>query len=788
MEISVDSLDFSQPLRGAGPRQASKTLVFARPVRTAVAGLSGWLAEYGSTDDHHVGRLDLRLTTEIVADTVTVTGTFGVRDWSGDWDDPYDGILDFVVIAELESVSATPPRPDLAITGIEFSQATQFFRADRYLDPGNVRPDNSVFLIDGKSTGVRVYVDWDSSAGLTPIAQLTGQLVVTNAAVSTTLTPINPGGSITPRRDATISQANPNHTLNFMIPSGLSSGEVTVTCQVFDQAAPGSQSAAFTRTLIFTPIEPLNVFTVGVTTQQPPAPAPTQAAIVAAFPLLTKTYPRSSVQFTGYNTITLAPPIVGLTASSGCGPGWSSLLDQLSDLRGGSGDVYFGGLPPGIWAAGVIGCSPVGDRVAASFIDLVGTIPHEVGHSLGLRHDPCRGCAQAAQDPDPDYPQYDTFNSDSIGVFGYDPSTNTVFNPASALDFMTAFLPATPWISPYRHQQLLGSTLGGPSPSGAMTLLRGERMTLFLGLEIGRDRMVDRRVSFHHLAPAQGSSGCEAPFTYELLDADRRLLDCGRLHCRCSGVDCDCWPKVTRDAVPYPDGTAYLRIFEGDTQIYEEAIPAPPDIKITGQTTKEGVRLRWQSEAGLAYLIHYEDKRSGQWRGAAPRMTATSYMVPRRLFGDARVLRIRVLASSGIATAVAETEIRIDDQPPPDVSIRLPGGGPTDEGPTTVSPVTRLLATDASGGQVPEDRIRWYDAGGSSIGRGSEIDFRRLPPGQSMVRAVVRGNGGRTTAKSWLIDRDGERFVVRAVICDPEREPSAAPHEHPHPAPKKCDE
>jgi hypothetical protein len=202
MEIRSDSLDFSMPVRGSGPRPASKTMVFPRGVTAAVAGLAGYMTEFSGGDDHHVGMIDVRLATDINGDAVTVTGHFGLRDWSGDWDDNYDGLINFTVIAELESITAPPPRGDLAISGVEFNQATQFFRAGRFLDPTNVRPDNSVFLIEGKNTGVRVYVDYDSSSGLPPISTLSGELIVSNGSGSTTLSPINP--TIAPKRDALI--------------------------------------------------------------------------------------------------------------------------------------------------------------------------------------------------------------------------------------------------------------------------------------------------------------------------------------------------------------------------------------------------------------------------------------------------------------------------------------------------------------------------------------------------------------------------------------------------------
>jgi hypothetical protein len=50
--------------------------------------------------------LEIKLDTSINDITVTVNGRFGLRDWSGDWDDEYDGSIDFVVLADL----ATPVR------------------------------------------------------------------------------------------------------------------------------------------------------------------------------------------------------------------------------------------------------------------------------------------------------------------------------------------------------------------------------------------------------------------------------------------------------------------------------------------------------------------------------------------------------------------------------------------------------------------------------------------------------------------------------------------------------
>lgn len=57
-------------------------MIFPRNVTAATAGLYGNAAEC-SADDHHNGRLEMSLDTSISANTVTVNGVFGLRDWSG---------------------------------------------------------------------------------------------------------------------------------------------------------------------------------------------------------------------------------------------------------------------------------------------------------------------------------------------------------------------------------------------------------------------------------------------------------------------------------------------------------------------------------------------------------------------------------------------------------------------------------------------------------------------------------------------------------------------------------
>lgn len=100
MEMRTDSIDFGRA-RNVSPRTATKDLTFARNVTQATAILTGADFGFSPRDDHHLGRVDIKVDANIIGSTVRVTATLGVRDWSGDVDDDYEGTVHFAVLAEL---------------------------------------------------------------------------------------------------------------------------------------------------------------------------------------------------------------------------------------------------------------------------------------------------------------------------------------------------------------------------------------------------------------------------------------------------------------------------------------------------------------------------------------------------------------------------------------------------------------------------------------------------------------------------------------------------------------
>jgi hypothetical protein len=102
MQIVNSSQSFPV-VSGFGPQVSSANVTFPSSVTQATAILSGFLVEFSGNNDHHLGQLDVQVAVPgsgINGATVTVQITYGLRDWSGNWDDQYDGTVFFSVIGE----------------------------------------------------------------------------------------------------------------------------------------------------------------------------------------------------------------------------------------------------------------------------------------------------------------------------------------------------------------------------------------------------------------------------------------------------------------------------------------------------------------------------------------------------------------------------------------------------------------------------------------------------------------------------------------------------------------
>jgi hypothetical protein len=102
MQVQTGRVPFNR-FRGAGPRQDTAEVIFGSPVTQATAILTGFDVAFSPRDDHPLGNLEVRLEATIdrlAPQRVNVEVTFGLRDWSNEWDDDYEGEIFFTVVAD----------------------------------------------------------------------------------------------------------------------------------------------------------------------------------------------------------------------------------------------------------------------------------------------------------------------------------------------------------------------------------------------------------------------------------------------------------------------------------------------------------------------------------------------------------------------------------------------------------------------------------------------------------------------------------------------------------------
>ncbi|MEO4000390.1 M66 family metalloprotease [Mesorhizobium sp. CAU 1732] len=808
MDIRQSSFNFPET-DGKGPQSASTQLSFPRRVVGAAVGIMGYSAAFENRSDHHLGRLIVELNAGVNGGDntkVDVSGSFGLRDWSGEWDDPYSGVIDFAVFAQLAPVAPPAPgnaRGDLIVADAEITQVIQHFRSSKHLHTANVFPDNSIRLVASKPTAIRLYVDYDASSGLAPIGTLSGELQVVSSAGTMALPPLE---RIAPRRDISIQRSQREHTLNFLIPENLCVGTVTMTARVFNAFDDTQFSTDFSRTLTFEAQPALPIFAVGIEYTGPDVAdanflsAPTMADFVSLFGMTEALYPIPSVAIPNFVTMTYDKAVKS-DINDGCDK-IGDLKDAVSDLAGDSDDIVYGLYNSGLDTGSVGGCG--GGGVAVGQIGAQGTAAHEVGHALGRKHAPCDNVTRCAEpkNTDDDYPDYSGFDSDSIGEFGFDTraATGRIKDPAMAHDMMG--YSGDRWISPYTYKALMsripesfaiaGADIASVSASelGA-SALRASRIKddrgswipikqpqLFLRMDIQRDRSVTLHPCFHFPARPRWRGTEKTEFLLELHDEKGTILRSACLYTDEAGCGCGChgstWPLKIRQAVAFDDRAAVLVLYECEKEVARWPISSPPkvSIEVAGADDRErkNIVVSWDVDEtkgrgsdAVWYLVQWRD-RFGTWRGLAPRTQKTELTVPKRIFSGERSSTIRVLASAGIATGEGGWEGEIlqpGTRPQTGLEIDLIDIGALTAGVRDAPRIVKASITNRAGAAISGSKLRWYDARGAELGRGRSFDLESLRVGQHQltVRAMDDGSGG--GANTFLVERTADgRFHI----------------------------
>jgi hypothetical protein len=353
----------------------------------------------------------------------------------------------------------------LQITGVELTQAIQYFGSTfpvcGHLTSRRPCADNSIPLVEGRPTAVRIYFE-----GAAPPAAVTGFGVkllqdgspstVTFSAVSDVVNVASPPA----REDA-------RQSVNLVIPAQASGRAWKLSVSIFEKLPTGvGQVAQKLVDLAFErrALVPLRLVRMHYKGRGMDVPPPTMADFWDMADFAQRTWPvplpgfcivRESIEvFDGAFSNQLDsddPAEIGTTGTI-----WD-ILERLRASEGFPPDVvYFGFYPNPAGANGGAG----GGRtfVAPNVIPELTT--HELGHAYGLAHAPTPAFGPTFGGTDMDFPRYGTLPWGSTGEVGFDPRTLATIAP-STFDFMGYDVPR--WVAPYQYLKLF-SLVGAPRP------------------------------------------------------------------------------------------------------------------------------------------------------------------------------------------------------------------------------------------------------------------------------------------------------------------------------------
>ncbi len=324
---------------------------------------------------------------------------------------------------------------DLEIDSLEITQAVQ-------------NAQNSVPLVAGRTTVLRIF----ATSTLETQSLSDVKVLVTANREGTTLSesPSVFQSSI----PLSANRADYASSINLKLPYSWLTGSIDVTVRLDPDntvAEEDEKNNALSIHLTFLPVPPLNVMIVPVRyTHTPNGITYSPPAVDTISNWMYRVFPVNQINISWHSAYSF-------TGNLRTADDWSTLLNEVTSLKSSEGapssTVYYGLVPitegASTWfSGGIAGIGWVGSRSAVG-LNTAGGAPtiaaHEVGHNLGLWHSPCGTISGV----DPEYP----YASGSIGQYGLDVMTGTVYSPDTSRDLMSYCNPR--WISDYSYINLM---------------------------------------------------------------------------------------------------------------------------------------------------------------------------------------------------------------------------------------------------------------------------------------------------------------------------------------------
>ena len=296
---------------------------------------------------------------------------------------------------------------------------------------------------------------------------------------------------------------------------------------------------------------------------------------------------------------------------------WLRVLSEMNALRvAESSDRHYYGVVKVSYNSGVAGYGYVPGRAAIGWDYLPsgrGVAAHELTHNFGRAHAPCGSVGG----PDPNFP----YAGGTIGVYGYDVSTNAL-KPPSTADLMGYC--SNPWISDYTYVGAMEWRASNPTPAVAGVALglpedAAPRPALLLWGRVERGNLV-LEPAFSIVAKPHVPRG-GGPYRIEGVSRNGRTLFSYSFAGEQPADVEDASSRHFAFAIPMDEAThselATIRLTGGrSAPVTLQASPAPEGIAASVNAAEATTRaagainVRWGGQAARMALIR--DRRTGQ--------------------------------------------------------------------------------------------------------------------------------------------------------------------------------
>jgi hypothetical protein len=342
-----------------------------------------------------------------------------------------------------------------SVSHIEITQATQTV-------------SNSVPLIEGKSTFVRVYMDCTSTDDLPDFSTASLQGYGSSGSLGASLRPHHGYSNEACQYSFEEQRKDPKKTLNFTLPAGWRSGEIKLAVQ-----AVGATKSA---TVSFQPAERLDVIYVPI---QHRSDRPNLDRIQQGFLWASRIYPTAQINYVRGSTLEwngcLQKELPWCTTDRDVNNSISDLLNELTTQYRLSNAYVFGWLPEETLDGGISRPRWVGGEVAIGddhTTEGQRIFAHEIAHVLGRRHTNTDSCHPEVIDPKSQWPYDDSLIQDyglEGNSFGWLVSSSSVVkDPTTTYDYMSycgRLDEGTSWTSGWTYKRLYSEFFGNNTAS-----------------------------------------------------------------------------------------------------------------------------------------------------------------------------------------------------------------------------------------------------------------------------------------------------------------------------------